>query len=199
MDGQASNLCNRLPRQSREKERSRLRFISRPHRPRASVIRKTRRKWRSPSPDCLRKRRRDPVSPEPYQKVRLRSRVMCPRGPSQCLMRKTVSPRQWPRPIGQSSPLRPPRLDRQSLVGWPRFPADRPLHELAWPTSLPAPQTSFGRWTCVRGQLRARSEPMHVRYERTYLSDEQPERRELALVLRPFRTLSRSQPDRTAA
>ena len=199
MDGRASDLRSHLPRQSREKERSRLRFISRPHRPRASVIRKKRRKWQSPSPACLRKRRRDPVSPERCQKVRLRSRVMCLRDPSQRLIRKTVSPRQWPRPIGQSSPLRPPRLDRQSLVGWPRFRADRTLRKLAWPTSLPAPRTGFGRWTCVRGQLRARSKAMHVRYERTYLSDDQPERRELALVLRPFRTLSRSQPDRTAA
>jgi hypothetical protein len=62
--------------------------MSRSHGPRASVVSKRRRKRQSPSPECLRKRRRDPVSPELCQNIRLRSRVMCPRDPSKCLDEK---------------------------------------------------------------------------------------------------------------
>jgi hypothetical protein len=141
MDGQASDLRNSLPRQSRGREPFRLRFMSRPQAPRASVIqKKRRRKQPSPSLECLRKRRRDPVPLEPCQNIRVRSRVMCPRDPSQCLITKAVSWRQGPRPLCQPSSLRPLHLDRQSLVGWPRFPTDRTLRESALPTSLPAPR-----------------------------------------------------------
>jgi hypothetical protein len=114
--------------------------MSRPQPPRTSVIHKRRRKRQSPSPECLRKRRRDPASPELCQNIRLRSRVMCLRDPSQCPIRKAVSPQHGLRQICQPLPLRPLHLDRQSLVGWPRFPSDRTLRESAGPTSLPAPR-----------------------------------------------------------
>ncbi len=136
--------------------------MSRPQAPHASVIHKRRRKRQFPSPEYLRRRRRDPASPEPCQNIRLRSRVTCPRDPSQCLIRKFVNPQHGLGQICQPSPPRPLHLDRQSLVGWPRFPADRTLSESAWPTSRPVPRNWLARWTCVRGQMRARSKPTDV-------------------------------------
>jgi hypothetical protein len=117
--------------------------VSRSHGRSSSVGSKRTRKRQSPSLEYLRKRRPDPVSPELCQNIRLRSRPTCPRDQSRHLVRKALSPRQGPRPICQPSPLQPPHLDRPSLVGWLRCPADQTLPRRlanfvfgAWPTFL---------------------------------------------------------------
>jgi hypothetical protein len=149
--------------------------VSRPQAPRASVIHKRRRKRQSPSPECLRKRRRDPASPELCQNIRLRSRLTCPRDPSQCLIRKAVNPQHGLRQICQPLPLRPLHLDRQSLVGWPRFPADRTFRESAWPTSLPAPRNWLRQVDMCSGSNACTIQANARRCERTYLSDDHPD------------------------
>ena len=149
--------------------------MSRPQAPRASAIHKRRRKRQSPSPECLRKRRRDSVSREPCQNIRLRSPVMCLRDPSQCLMRKAVSPQHGLRQICQPVPLRPLHLDRQSLVGWPRFPADRTLSQSAGPTSLPAPRNWLRQVDLCSGSNASTIQANARRCERTYLSDDHPD------------------------
>jgi hypothetical protein len=60
---------------------------------------------------------KEPLSqraPELCQKIRLRSRVMCSRDRSQCLVRKPQCPRQRAKPAWRASPLRPLPLDRPS-------------------------------------------------------------------------------------